>query len=53
MTILICFIMILIMLKNELKNIVNNYVQSSLKVQKWEALFYSTFNRDKFLSLLK
>ncbi len=40
-------------LKNEIKNIVNNYVQSSLKVQKWEALFYSTFNRDKFLSLLK
>lgn len=40
-------------LKNEIKNIVNNYMQCSLKVQKWEASFYSPFNRDKFLSLLK
>tara|TARA_B100000674_G_scaffold422687_1_gene374949 strand:+ start:345 stop:1436 length:1092 start_codon:yes stop_codon:yes gene_type:complete len=40
-------------LKNDIKNILNNYVQSSLKVQEWEALFYSPFNKDKFLSLLK
>ena len=40
-------------LKNDIKNILNNYVQSSLKVQKWEASFYSPFNKDKFLSLLK
>ena len=40
-------------LKNDIKNIVNNYMQCSLKVQKWEALFYSPFNEDEFLALLK
>ena len=40
-------------LKNDIKNIVNNYMECSLKVQKWEALFYSPFNEDKFLALLK
>ena len=40
-------------LKNDIKYIENNYMQCSLKVQKWETSFYSPFNEDKFLALLK
>ena len=38
---------------NDLNHIENNYLTSSNIVKKWESQFYSSFNEDKFISLLK
>ena len=38
---------------NDLNYIENNYLASSNIVKKWESQFYSSFNEDKFISLLK
>ena len=38
---------------NDLNYIENNYLASSNLVKKWESQFYSSFNEDKFISLLK
>ena len=38
---------------NDLNYIENNYLESSNLVKKWESQFYSSFDEDKFISLLK
>ena len=38
---------------NDLQFIENNYLENSKRVKKWQSKFYSPFDEDKFISLLK
>ncbi len=40
-------------LDNDIKHIIANYNECSNMVKRWESLFYSDYNEQKFLSLLK